>query len=149
MQKIINAPQAAVDEMVEGYLKAHRDLIEGTDNPRVLKLRQAPLPGKVGIVTGGGSGHKPAFIGYIGRNLVDAVAVIMGFFGYVTLVVVFVFYPIIEFTIVIEAFDFNQIFFNIINNFKHLYSFNDNNSSLLYKTSLFSNMFDVLLFSDK
>ena len=75
MQKIINAPQAAVDEMVEGYLKAHRGLIEGTDNPRVLKLQQAPVPGKVGIVTGGGSGHKPAFIGYIGRNLVDAVAV--------------------------------------------------------------------------
>ena len=75
MQKIINAPQAAVDEMVEGYLKAHRGLIEGTDNPRVLKLQQAPVPGKVGIVTGGGSGHKPAFIGYIGRNLVYAVAV--------------------------------------------------------------------------
>ena len=75
MQKIINTPQAAVDEMVEGYLKAHRDLMAGTDNPRVLKLRKAPVPGKVGIVTGGGSGHKPAFIGYIGRNLVDAVAV--------------------------------------------------------------------------
>jgi len=75
MKKMINAPQAAVDEMVEGYLKAHRDLVAGTDNPRVLKSRQAPISGKVGIVTGGGSGHKPAFIGYIGRNMVDAVAV--------------------------------------------------------------------------
>ncbi len=36
---------------------------------------RAPVPGKVGVVTGGGSGHKPAFIGYIGRNMVDAVAV--------------------------------------------------------------------------
>ena len=40
----------------------------------MLKYRHAPVPGKVGIVTGGGSGHKPAFIGYIGRNMVDAVA---------------------------------------------------------------------------
>ena len=60
---------------LKGYLKAHPDLVAGTDNPRVLKFRHAPVPGKVGIVTGGGSGHKPAFIGYIGRNMVDAVAV--------------------------------------------------------------------------
>ena len=75
MQKIINEPQAVVDEMVEGYVKAHSDLLATTDNPRVLKYAHAPVPGKVGIVTGGGSGHKPAFIGYIGRNMVDAVAV--------------------------------------------------------------------------
>jgi dihydroxyacetone kinase-like protein len=41
----------------------------------VLKYAKSPQKGKVGIVTGGGSGHKPAFIGYIGRNMVDAVAV--------------------------------------------------------------------------
>jgi len=75
MQKIINEPQAVVDEMVEGYVKAHSDLVATTDNPRVLKYAHAPVSGKVGIVTGGGSGHKPAFIGYIGRNMVDAVAV--------------------------------------------------------------------------
>ncbi len=74
MQKIINLPQAVVDEMVEGYVKAHPDLGVTTDNPRVLKYVHAPVSGKVGIVTGGGSGHKPAFIGYIGRNMVDAVA---------------------------------------------------------------------------
>jgi dihydroxyacetone kinase-like protein len=56
MQKMINAPQAAVDEMIEGYLKAHPKLVAGTDNPRVLKFRRAPVPGKVGIVTGGGLG---------------------------------------------------------------------------------------------
>ena len=75
MQKIINEPQAVVDEMVEGYVKVHSDLLATTDNPRVLKYAHAPVSGKVGIVTGGGSGHKPAFIGYIGRNMVDAVAV--------------------------------------------------------------------------
>jgi dihydroxyacetone kinase-like protein len=41
----------------------------------VLKFKDAPIQGKVGIVTGGGSGHKPAFVGYIGKNMVDAVAV--------------------------------------------------------------------------
>jgi dihydroxyacetone kinase-like protein len=45
-----------------------------TDNERVIKYKNAPIKGKVGIVTGGGSGHKPAFIGYVGRNMVDAVA---------------------------------------------------------------------------
>jgi phosphoenolpyruvate---glycerone phosphotransferase subunit DhaK len=75
MQKMVNEPQAVVDEMVEGYVKAHPELVAATDNPRVLKYAGAPVQGKVGIVTGGGSGHKPAFIGYLGRNMVDAVAV--------------------------------------------------------------------------
>jgi dihydroxyacetone kinase-like protein len=75
MQKIINNPQQVVDEMVEGYLAAYSDIVETTSNPRVLKYKLAPISNKVGIVTGGGSGHKPAFLGYIGRNLVDAVAV--------------------------------------------------------------------------
>jgi dihydroxyacetone kinase-like protein len=75
MQKFINDPQAVVDEMLEGFVKAHPDLIGTTENERVLKYINAPVKGKVGIVTGGGSGHKPAFIGYIGRNMCDAVAV--------------------------------------------------------------------------
>jgi dihydroxyacetone kinase-like protein len=74
MQKIINAPDAVVDEMLEGFVKVHPDLVAATENPRVLKYAHAPVAGKVGIVTGGGSGHKPAFIGYIGHNLCDAVA---------------------------------------------------------------------------
>jgi len=75
MQKIINDPQRVVDEMVEGYLAAYSEMVKATGNPRVLKYRFAPFPNKVGIVTGGGSGHKPAFLGYLGRNMVDAVAV--------------------------------------------------------------------------
>lgn len=74
MQKIINKPNAVVDEMMEGFVKAHPGLIAKTNNPRVLKYKEAPIAGKVGIVTGGGSGHKPAFIGYLGKNMVDAVA---------------------------------------------------------------------------
>ena len=75
MQKFINNPQDVVDEMLEGFVKAHPDLIAKTENERVLKFKDAPVSGRVGIVTGGGSGHKPAFIGYLGRNMVDAVAI--------------------------------------------------------------------------
>ena len=75
MQKIINNPDYVVDEMLEGFVKAHKNLISPTENERVLKYKNAPVEGKVGVVTGGGSGHKPAFIGYIGKNMVDAVAV--------------------------------------------------------------------------
>ena len=75
MQKFINDPSLVVDEMLLGYARAHRDLVSNTDNDRVLKYKNAPVEGKVGIVTGGGSGHKPAFIGYIGKNMCDAVAV--------------------------------------------------------------------------
>jgi dihydroxyacetone kinase-like protein len=75
MQKFINDPSLVVDEMLQGFVKAHSDLVSPTENNRVLKYKHAPVKGKVGIVTGGGSGHKPAFIGYIGKHMCDAVAV--------------------------------------------------------------------------
>ncbi len=75
MQRFINDPDLVVEDMLRGFVKAHPDLVTTTDNPRVLRYKGAPVPGKVGVVTGGGSGHKPAFVGYIGRNMVDAVAV--------------------------------------------------------------------------
>jgi dihydroxyacetone kinase-like protein len=75
MQRIINDPNLVVEDMLRGFVKAHPDKVKMTSNPRVLVAKDAPIKGKVGIVTGGGSGHKPAFIGYLGRNLVDAVAV--------------------------------------------------------------------------
>jgi phosphoenolpyruvate---glycerone phosphotransferase subunit DhaK len=75
MQKFINDPSKVVDEMLEAYVKVHSDLVSPTENERVIKYKDAPIQGKVGIVTGGGSGHKPAFVGYVGRNMVDAVAV--------------------------------------------------------------------------
>ncbi|NCB73706.1 MAG: dihydroxyacetone kinase subunit DhaK [Clostridia bacterium] len=75
MNRIVNNPEFVVEDMLKGYLKANCGLVTGTHNPRVLKYALAPVAGKVGIVTGGGSGHKPAFIGYIGKNMCDAVAV--------------------------------------------------------------------------
>ena len=76
MQRFLNDPDDLVDETVAGFVKAHRDLVHlSADNPRVVVSNSARTAGRVGIVTGGGSGHEPAFIGYTGRNLVDAVAV--------------------------------------------------------------------------
>lgn len=76
MQRFLNDPDDVVDETVRGFVKAHRDLVKlDPNNPRVVVAAEAPVKGKVGVVTGGGSGHEPAFIGYTGRNMVDAVAV--------------------------------------------------------------------------
>lgn len=76
MQRIINNPDDIVNEMVIGFVQAHSDLVTHLpSNHRVLKYNKAPVPNKVGVITGGGSGHEPAFIGYIGENMLDAVAV--------------------------------------------------------------------------
>lgn len=75
MQRIINDPNLVVEDMLKGFLKVHSDIVSPTDHERVIKARRNPKKGKVGIVTGGGSGHKPAFVGYVGKNMVDAVAV--------------------------------------------------------------------------
>jgi dihydroxyacetone kinase-like protein len=76
MKKIINEPAAFVDEFVEGILLAHPDLVKTPgDDIRVLVRADAPVAGKVGIITGGGSGHLPLFKGYVGRGLCDGVAI--------------------------------------------------------------------------
>jgi len=75
MNRIINDPDYVVEDAIQGYLKAHPAIYQATDNPRVLKRPQAPIAGKVGVVTGGGSGHEPAFLGYMGKNMLDAVAI--------------------------------------------------------------------------
>lgn len=75
MRKFINDPDMVVDEMVEGYAMAHRERVRALGEARVIARIDAPVQGKVGVVTGGGSGHKPAFIGYVGKGMVDAVAV--------------------------------------------------------------------------
>ena len=75
MNRIVNNPDFVVEDMLKGFVKTHKDIVSTTEDARVLKYKNAPVEGKVGIVTGGGSGHKPAFIGYIGENLCDAVAV--------------------------------------------------------------------------
>ena len=53
MQRILNNPDNIVDEMLQGFLKAHSDLVEGGENPRVVKVKNIP-EGKVCVITGGG-----------------------------------------------------------------------------------------------
>lgn len=76
MNRFINDADYVVDDMIKGYVKAHKNLVSQSErNSHVVKYKEAPVKGKVGIVTGGGSGHEPAFLGYVGKNMVDAVAV--------------------------------------------------------------------------
>ena len=75
-KKIVNEGARAVDEMLEGVLAAHGDkLARSADSPRAIVARHGPRPGKVGLVIGGGSGHEPTFVGFVGRGLADAAAI--------------------------------------------------------------------------
>jgi dihydroxyacetone kinase/dihydroxyacetone kinase-like protein len=76
MKKILNKPERFVDEMVEGILLAHPDEVKTPgDDLRIMVRADAPVAGKVGIATGGGSGHLPLFKGYVGKGLCDGVAI--------------------------------------------------------------------------
>lgn len=75
MQRFINNPDEVVEDTVKGFVKAHSGTVRLAENPRVVVAKDAPHTGKVGVITGGGSGHEPAFIGYAGKNMLDAVAV--------------------------------------------------------------------------
>ncbi|WP_312947043.1 dihydroxyacetone kinase subunit DhaK [Superficieibacter sp.] len=77
MQRLINHPDEVVDDMLAGFLRVHGDAVQASAaNPRVIfKKHLADRPARVGLVSGGGSGHEPAFVGYLGDGLLDAVAV--------------------------------------------------------------------------
>jgi len=75
MNRVVNNPDRVVEDMLKGLLCAHPELEALPGNPRVIKRSGGAATGKVGVISGGGSGHEPAFIGYVGENLLDAVAV--------------------------------------------------------------------------
>ena len=75
MKKIINNPNDFVEESIDGLIKSHPDIYAlAKDNSRVI-TRAKKAPNKIGIVTGGGSGHLPVFTGYIGKGFLDACAI--------------------------------------------------------------------------
>ncbi|MBL8583912.1 MAG: dihydroxyacetone kinase subunit DhaK [Rhizobiaceae bacterium] len=75
-KKIINDGNRAVDEMLEGILAAHPAHLRALEgSPRSIVALHGPRPGKVGLVIGGGSGHEPSFLGFVGKGLADAAAV--------------------------------------------------------------------------
>jgi dihydroxyacetone kinase-like protein len=76
IKKFLNDPDDVVEEMLDGVVRAHAAYIEPIKGShRALVARTGPRPGKVGLVIGGGTGHEPCFLGYVGKGLADAVAV--------------------------------------------------------------------------
>jgi len=76
IKKFLNNPDDVVEEMLDGVVKAHASYLRPVDSShRALVARSGPRAGKVGLVVGGGTGHEPAFLGYVGKGLADAVAV--------------------------------------------------------------------------
>ncbi|RKD33659.1 dihydroxyacetone kinase subunit DhaK [Lacrimispora algidixylanolytica] len=75
MKKIMNAPENYVNEMLEGIYLAHPDYVtHAGENLRCLVTSKI-VEGKVGIATGGGSGHLPLFLGYVGKGMLDGCSV--------------------------------------------------------------------------
>jgi phosphoenolpyruvate---glycerone phosphotransferase subunit DhaK len=72
MKKLINDPATVVDEALEGFAAAHGDLVTVHYDPNYVVRADAPVSGKVGIVSGGGSGHEPMHAGFVGRGMLDA-----------------------------------------------------------------------------
>jgi dihydroxyacetone kinase-like protein len=72
VKKLINSPEDVVREELEGIAAAHGDRVRVSFDPAYIVRADAPVAGKVGIVSGGGSGHEPMHGGYVGRGMLDA-----------------------------------------------------------------------------
>lgn len=72
MKKILNAPERAVEDMLRGMELAHGDLIRLIHDQNTVVRADAPVEGKVALVSGGGSGHEPTHGGYVGSGMLDA-----------------------------------------------------------------------------
>lgn len=75
MKKIMNDPANFVDEMMEGIYAAHPEAVRCVDGDLRCYMVVNPVRGKVGIATGGGSGHLPLFLGYVGEGMLDACSI--------------------------------------------------------------------------
>lgn len=72
MKKLINDPNDVVREMLEGLAAAHPEHVQLLEGLNVIVRKNAPVKGKVALVSGGGSGHEPAHGGYVGAGMLDA-----------------------------------------------------------------------------
>jgi dihydroxyacetone kinase-like protein len=75
MKKIMNAPEYYVNEMLEGIYLAHPEYVTYTGEDLRCLVTSKIVEGKVGIATGGGSGHLPLFLGYVGKGMLDGCSV--------------------------------------------------------------------------
>ena len=76
MKKIINAPENYVNDMLKGIYAAHSDQVKYVADDLRCYCRAEKKPGKVAIITGGGSGHLPLFLGYVGDGMIDGCGVL-------------------------------------------------------------------------
>jgi len=72
MKKLMNKPENVVKESLAGLAAAHRDLVKVQTNPNYIMRADAPVAGKVAIISGGGSGHEPMHGGFVGQGMLDA-----------------------------------------------------------------------------
>jgi dihydroxyacetone kinase-like protein len=72
MKKLLNDPAALVDESLAGLAAAHGDLLRYDSGARIVVRNDAPVQGKVALISGGGSGHEPLHGGFVGRGMLDA-----------------------------------------------------------------------------
>jgi phosphoenolpyruvate---glycerone phosphotransferase subunit DhaK len=75
MKKILNRPADFVPEMLDGLIKAHPDQLAYEEDLHCIVRADSPVQGKVALATGGGSGHLPVFLGYVGKGMLDGCAV--------------------------------------------------------------------------
>ncbi len=71
MKKIINSRENVVEEMLQGVVAAHPEYVKRVEGFNVLVRKDSPIKGKVGLVSGGGSGHEPSHGGYVGKGMLD------------------------------------------------------------------------------
>src|SRR5689334_2102323 len=72
MKKLINDPDSVVRDSLRGLAAAHADLLRVSFDPIYIARADVPARGKVGILSGGGSGHEPMHGGFVGRGMLDA-----------------------------------------------------------------------------
>jgi dihydroxyacetone kinase-like protein len=72
MKKLINGPLDVMRESLEGFAAAHSDILRASFDPVYVVRADAPVKGKVGIISGGGSGHEPMHGGFVGKGMLDA-----------------------------------------------------------------------------
>lgn len=72
MKKLINNPENVVRESLEGVADAHADMLKVSYDPNFVVRTDAPVRGKVGVISGGGSGHEPMHGGFVGFGMLDA-----------------------------------------------------------------------------
>ena len=74
MRKLINKPGDIVNELIDGYVAANKDRLKRVGDYTIVARKDIPVKNKVAIVIGGGSGHEPLFLEYVGKGMADAAA---------------------------------------------------------------------------